>query len=166
MPFRRTLCLALALLAGCDDDATRDEPTLDAGAPQEMADTLEAGSDAHLQDASEPPPALDATVDAFVAPTVDASSPDASADDAGTLDCSSLGLTYDNYGAEFIYLWCNFCHAKQEPTFTTPEDVRLWAPAMRIATLDTRSMPPSGNANYLRDNQRADFARWLDCGAP
>ncbi|HEX5656790.1 MAG TPA: hypothetical protein VFX59_06330 [Polyangiales bacterium] len=156
----------LLLLAACDDPAP--EASLDASLGAPIVDTLDAAAEPlDAQDST----ALDAAPhDAHVAATdarVDASVADASnAGDAGPLDCSTLGLTYDNYGAEFLYLWCNFCHAKQEPTFTTLESVRLWAPAMRIDTLDTRSMPPSGNANYLRDAQRAEFARWLDCGAP
>jgi hypothetical protein len=163
MPFRRTLCLALALLACCDDDA--EQSVLDASSVMPEA-PVEAGVDARMPDtidASEPLPVPDASPDAN---PVDASAQDASTPDAGPLDCSTLGLTYDNFGAEFLYLWCNFCHAKQEPTFVTPESVRLWAPAMRIATVDNRSMPPSGNANYLRDPQRAAFGHWLDCGAP
>lgn len=171
MTFRRTL-LALTFLAACDEV----EPSaLDASA---TAATVEAGVvDAWSpMDASEPSqaPIEDAAVtsaepsDAGVqdSSVQDASAQDAAVQDAGELDCTTLGLTYDNYGAEFLYLWCNFCHAKQEPTFTTPENVRLWAPAMRVDTLDLRSMPPSGNANYLRDPQRQQFANWLDCGAP
>ncbi len=155
----------LLLLTACDDDLTTSEAPPDAGIVD--ASVVDASLDEPVVAAP-----LDARVDLIVDP-IDASlpTPDASHEagvkpDAAVLDCSKLGLTYDNYGAEFLYLWCLSCHAKQEPTFTTPEDVRLWAPAMRVDTLDTRSMPPSGNANYLRDNQREEFARWLDCGAP
>jgi hypothetical protein len=171
MSRRRALCLSLALFAACDDDDVAAPPQPDAGptvvdaSPGTLDATLH-GEDASEAGSSPPGDTHDAgTRDAGPAP--DASAPnDTGANDAGSLDCSTLGLTYDNYGAQFIYLWCLACHAKMEPFFTTPELIRTWAPAIRSETVDSKRMPPGGNANYLRDPQREELGRWLDCGAP
>jgi hypothetical protein len=155
MSSRRVALLWLCLMS-CDDDA-----------PSREADTRDASP------SSEPAPIVDANLDPHVA-SMDAAPQDAApildaapiARDASPPSTSCADLNYDNYGAEFLYLWCLSCHAKQEPTFTTPELVRQWAPAMRIDAVDRKTMPPSGNANYLRDSQREEFGRWLACGAP
>jgi hypothetical protein len=161
MSLRRALCLTtLALLAACDDDLS--EPALQDAAAQDASAALDATLDAYaeapaLLDASAP---LDATMHDAVQADVDL--PDA----ASALDCSTLDLSYENYGAEFLYVWCLSCHGKMEPLFTTPELVRLWAPAIRSETVDSKRMPAGGGLLYLRDPQRAELGRWLDCGAP
>jgi hypothetical protein len=149
------LGLALALgLAGCKDAAAGDDEASDDGGTEGTADTdaSEAGSDGST---GEPPteyPSLD-----------ERPCPDDSF------------LTWENFGAMYLYNYCTGCHASGLPAdqrqgapievnFDELADVRAWAPKVWARAGDQNAtMPPVGAAG---GEERALFGEWLACGAP
>ncbi len=103
-----------------------------------------------------------------------ACSSDPAANDASS--CDTLTLSYDNFGAAFMTSFCNDCHSaslsggqrQAAPTgidFDTHEDVLARLERIRARTIEG-TMPPFRFPERPSEEQLADVALWIDCGAP
>ena len=89
----------------------------------------------------------------------------------GAPSCPDGGttLTYANFGAAFINVYCVQCHgpARTEKgiALNTASLVRSHADVCTLAAGVGTSMPPAQSAAPTAD-ERKDLAQWLSCGAP
>jgi hypothetical protein len=90
------------------------------------------------------------------------------------LDCTSSGLTYDNFGEPFMLDWCRGCHSDALPpgqrqsapvniNFDTLDEVHAWSPEILMTTGPAMpTMPPAGGPSL---DERDMLVEWLHCGA-
>ena len=83
-------------------------------------------------------------------------------------------VTWEDFGAPFMYTYCNGCHSSALPQgerqdaplgvdFDTIEDVRYWADRIWARSADHNvTMPPVGGPEY---DERDLLGEWLACGA-
>jgi uncharacterized membrane protein len=87
--------------------------------------------------------------------------------------CQESTLTYQNFAAPFVIMWCRGCHGAALPAnmrqsappgvdFDTEAQVRAaQARLLARATGEAPTMPPAGGPSA---EERALFAEWLACG--
>jgi uncharacterized membrane protein len=84
-------------------------------------------------------------------------------------------LTYENFGEGFLRNYCQMCHSKGLAAgaragaplgadFDAASDAALWRAAM-LSKAGT-DMSPEPPVNNVSSSERAQFAEWLNCGAP
>ncbi|MEY4508169.1 MAG: hypothetical protein RLZZ450_291 [Pseudomonadota bacterium] len=130
-----------------DSDETADEPTDEA--PQDEGDEPAAPIDAGTT-----------KVDAGTKADAGATKADAGGVGAGG-DCTTL--TYEAFGKSFLDTYCITCHgAAMKPTFKTLAEVTTNKAKMK-AEVTTKAMPPKGQ-KAPTDEERAEFAKFIDCG--
>lgn len=94
-----------------------------------------------------------------------------------TIDCTTVELSYENFGASFMDNYCTDCHSssltgadRQSATvgidFDTHDDVRNQSASVKLRTVDLKTMPPVTVASKPSAMEIADLAVWLECGAP
>ena len=92
----------------------------------------------------------------------------------GSDPCVDSPLTWESFGASFVWTWCTPCHssaltveerqeAPVEVNFDTYEDVVAWAGRIEARSGPGGDMPPAGGPD---DEERSLLVEWVRCDLP
>lgn len=134
--------------AGDEGDEPTDEPS------DEPSDESDEPTDEPADEGDEAPP-----VDAGTKVDAGGTKADAGGGGAGG-DCATL--TYEAFGKGFLDTYCISCHGAMKPTFKTLAEVTTNKAKMK-AEVTAKVMPPKGS-KAPTDEERTQFAKFIDCG--
>jgi len=88
--------------------------------------------------------------------------------------CEDSPLTWESFGASYVWTWCTPCHSsvlvgeeRQEAPldvdFDTYEDVVDWAARIEARSGPGGDMPPAGGPD---EAERELLVEWVSCGLP
>ena len=92
----------------------------------------------------------------------------------GSDPCLDSPLTWDSFGAPYVWTWCTPCHssvltaeerqeAPPDVNFDTHEDVVAWAARIEARSGPGGDMPPAGGPD---DDERGLLVDWVRCDLP